>query len=128
MKYTVKLIRTLTKDNVEIEADTEEQALEKARDASAELGNSDFDEADSDAEIVGQAIDKIANITQAISSYLQIDFLVCKNAVQDVCQFYSSSPAEYVAQQLYFFLMDGQEARATVHQFRESVRRQTQPV
>jgi hypothetical protein len=59
--YKVLLIRTLTTERV-IEVDdeaTEEDILDAARDQTAELENRDFDEADSDAEILAENLQQM---------------------------------------------------------------------
>lgn len=54
--YRVLLVHTLTTETViEVDDDaTEDDILEVARDRSASLENRDFDEADSDAEILAE--------------------------------------------------------------------------
>lgn len=65
------------------------------------------------------------NVAQALSTHTGIDYITCVTAVQDVCVFYNR-PMEETANDLYLYLMDGQEQRAMVHQFRESVRQQVE--
>jgi len=66
-------------------------------------------------------------VARAISEQEHLSSCVSLDALARVCNFYVQ-PAEQTALDLYFYLRNGDESRAVVHQFREHVRSTEQEI
>lgn len=68
-----------------------------------------------------QEADFLDIVAQAIAERERISSYVSLDALCNVCKFYAQE-AQQTALDVYFYLRNGEENRAMVHQFREHVR------